>query len=175
MEITQAYAIAVGGVFLILLSISFLPYLVVLMEKVSLEASRYLTYPQFLRRHRFLGPWAWADVLIQLTYITINIFCVSFQASSVSEAGLRAGNLSLLNMMPLFFGPHLSFLADLLHISLSTYRRIHRSTGLMSFTLLLFHGITIVAVGASFSLSDLGNLHGLIVRIHNSTSGTFHI
>lgn len=81
--ITQAYAIAVGGVFLILLSISFLPYLVVLMEKVSLGASRYLTPPQFLRRHRYLGPWAWADVLIQLTYITINIFCVSFQASSV--------------------------------------------------------------------------------------------
>jgi hypothetical protein len=75
--------------------------------------------------------------------------------------------------MPLFFGPHLSFLADLLHITLSTYHRIHRSMRLMSFILLLFHVLTLIAVGASFPLSDLGNLHRLIVRIHNSTSRTF--
>lgn len=146
MKITQVYAMAVGSAFLILLSISFLFYLVVLMKKVSLEVSRFLIYPQFLHHHQFLDPWTWADVLIQLTYIIINIFCISFQIFFISETGLRAGNLSLLNMISLFFDSHLSFLADLLHISLSTYCCIHCSTDLMSFILLLFHVITVVAV-----------------------------
>ena len=173
-KITQVYVITVNSAFLILLFISFFFYLIVLMKKISLEVSRFLIYLQFLCHHQFLNSWTWADVLIQLTYIIINIFCISFQIFSVSETDLKTENLSLLNMILLFFDPHLSFLADLLHIFLSTYCCIHCSTDLMSFTFLFFHVITVVAVEVSFSLSDLENLHELIVHIHNFMSRTFH-
>jgi len=89
--------------------------------------AKHLTYPFIVRRHRLLGPWSRADVLLQLIYFTINMFCMTFRVTSVKEAGARAG--TMINMAPPFFGFHLSFLADILGISLSNYRRIHRMTG----------------------------------------------
>lgn len=174
MEIIQAYAIAVGGVFSIYFVIAILPYLKPFIAKISLFAFKHLIYPQFLRRHQLLGPWTLAGTFIQLTYIAINVFCFSFRVSSISNAGLRAGNLSLINIMPLFLGPHLSFLAGLFGVSLDTYRLVHRSAGIISVMLLLFHVLTAVAVGAAFPLSEPANRYGLTVRIHDVKKRTVH-
>src|SRR5258705_6552614 len=137
MDITQIYAAAIGGVFFIPMLFNLLPHITPLIVHLSLFTSKHLTYPYLIRRHQFLGPWSPADGLVQLVYITVNVFCFSFRVSTISEAGLRAGTLSLINTIPLFAGPHLSFLADLLGVSLRTYRHVHRSTGLMSFALIL--------------------------------------
>jgi len=174
MEITRAYATAVGGVFSIYFVIAILPYLMPFIEKISLFASKHLIYPQFIRRHQLLGPWTLTGIFTQLAYIAVNVFCFSFRVSSISNAGLRAANLSLINMMPLFLGPHLSLLADLLGVSLGTYRLVHRSAGLLSVALLLFHVLTAVGVGTAFPLSEPANLHGLIVCIHDINKRTVH-
>jgi hypothetical protein len=164
-----------GGVFSIYFVIAILPHLMPFMEKISLFAFKHLIYLQFLRRHRLLGPWTLASIFIQLAYIAINVFYFSFRVSSILNAGLRAGNLSLINMIPLFLGPHLSFLADLFGVSLDTYRLVYRLAGLMLVVLLLFHVFTAVAVGTAFPLSELVNLYGFIVRIHDINKRTIQI
>jgi len=163
MNITQAYAIAAGGIFLIFVLANCRPHMAQLIKHVSLFTSKHLTYPHLISRHRFLGLWTRADVLVQLIYVAANVFCLSFQAPTVSQAGLRAGTLSLINMVPLFAGFHISFLADLLGVSITTYRRIHRSLGLMSFVLVLFHVLVAVTSGTSFSLATGQHLFALIV------------
>jgi hypothetical protein len=165
MNITQIYAIAAGGFFTVFLFFNFLPRTTRFREKASLFMSKHLLYPYLLGRHRLLGPWSRADILIQLTYITVNLFCLSFRTLNISEASLRAGSLSLINMTPLFAGPHLGFLADLFGFSLDTYRLLHRSAGLMSFACILFHVLVVVANRISFSLAVPEHLYGLIVRL----------
>lgn len=167
MEITQLYAIAVGGILLLLMLINFRPYIEAFLRAVSLPASKHLIYPQIIHRHRYFGPWSRADVIIQLVYITVNTFCVVFRVPDVSMAGLRAANLSLINMVPNFAGSHLSFLADILGVPLSTYQQIHRSSGIMSVLLLLFHVLTILGCRTPFPLQVAENLWGLIVS-HSS-------
>src|SRR5437588_11910258 len=115
-------------------------------KKISLFASKHLIYPQFIRRHQLLGPWTLAGIFIQLVYMAVNVFCFSFRVSSISNAGLRAANLSLINMIPLFLGLHLSLLADLFGVSLGTFWLVHRSAGILSVALLLFHVLTVVDV-----------------------------
>ena len=119
MEITQTYAVAAGGVFLILMIIKGFPFILHVLQSLAITISKYLTYPFVVRRHRLLGPWSPADVFLQLLYIALNVFCVTFRVVSFNEAGDRAGTLSIVNMAPLFFALHLSFLADLLGLSLS--------------------------------------------------------
>lgn len=165
MEITQVYAIATGGIFTFLILVHFRPYMQSFLKTTSLLVSQYLTYPQLIRRHRYLGPWSWADVLLQLFYITVNAFCVGFKVQDIQIAGLRAANLSLINIIPLFAGPHLNFLADILGVSLNTYRRVHRSVGIMSFVLLLFHVLTVMASRNSFPLRVAENMWGVIVSL----------
>jgi len=102
-------------------------------------------------------------VLAQLIYIAVNVFCFSFRASSISQAGLRAGTLSIVNLIPLFAGLHISFLADLLGVTLATFRQIHRSAGVMSVLLALFHVPVAVASRSSFALALPQNLFAVIV------------
>jgi hypothetical protein len=168
MEITQLYAIAAGGILLFLILVNFRPYIEAFLRAVSLQASKYLTYPQIIHRHQYFGPWSRADVIFRLFYITVNTFCVGFRVPDVSTAGLRAANLSLINMVPNFAGPHLSFVADILGVPLSTYQQIHRSSGIMSVSLVLFHVLTIIGSRNPFPLQVAENLWGLIVSHYSN-------
>jgi hypothetical protein len=163
MDFPQIYAIAAGGVFVILIIIKYFPAIKRLIQLLVLLASDHLTYPLVLRRYRFLGPWSRADVLIQLAYLAINIFSITFGITSFKDAWTRTGTVSVINIILLFFGFHLSFLADLLGVSLSTYRRIHRSVGSMSFLVGLFHMLAAVQSNSSYSLDASKNLYGSIV------------
>ena len=170
MDITQAYGIAAGGILLIFVLKNLRSHIEPLIDGVSLLISKHLIYRYVLHRHRLLGPWSRAHFVIHLIYITANIFCVSFRASNVTKAGIRAGVLSLINLISLFAGLHLGFLADLLGISVSTYRHAHRSAGLMSAVLLIFHITSVLSSSIPFTLNLPEHLFGLIVSIQAHTS-----
>ena len=188
MEISTVYAITIGGCFGLLLLINSLPLIARLVRYLSPLMSKYLIYRNVLYRHRFLGPWSRAGVLVQLIYIAGNICCLKFWNTTISQAGLRAGTLAVINLMPVFAGPHLSTLADLLGVSLSMFRQIHRSAGVTAVALAIFHVLVMVTSQPSFSLDLPQNLFavivgsllgrvspltlyigGIIARMHNST------
>ena len=162
MNVTQVYAIAAGGVFVLLLIVKSISSIQQVLSALAILMAKHLTYPFLLRRHRLLGSWSRADVLLQFIYFTINMFCMIFRVTSVKDAGARAGNLAMINMAPLFFGFHLSFLADILGISLSNYRRIHHMMGWMSFLLGLVHALAAIH-GPSFLRDMPKNLYAVIV------------
>jgi len=161
MDIPQIYTTAAGGFFLVFILVNFLSRTI--RDRISLFTSKHLTYPYFFHRYRLLGPWTRSGLLVHLIYVAINAFCLGFRDSAPSKAGHRAGNLSLANMIPLFAGPHLGFLADVLGFRLDTYRRIHRSVGVMSFALLLFHVLVIADKRTAFSLRIPEHLYGVMV------------
>ena len=167
MGIIQVYAVAAGGILLVFFLINLLPYFASLWKHISLFTSKHLTYPYLLHRHRFIGPGSRAEVLTQAIYLTLNIFCLSFKVSDVAKAGIRAGTLSLVNMIPLFAGPSLSFLADRLGVPLKVYRCAHRSAGLMTFMLVLIHVLAVVAQRGSFPLGPPQHFFAVIVSLRN--------
>jgi hypothetical protein len=58
----------------------------------------------------------------------------------------------MINLILLFVAPYLSTLADLLGVTLSTFRQIHRSAGVMAVLLTIFHLLVIIASQPSFPL-----------------------
>jgi hypothetical protein len=68
-------------------------------------------------------------------------------------------------MIPVFAGPYLSFLADLLSLSISIYWYLHRSARVISYSLTLFHVLIIIASQLSFGLDLPQNLFAVIVSI----------
>ena len=163
MEATYVYVIAAGGIFTILFLLTLRPHSVQFIEHIVLWQSKYLTYPQILHRHSLLGPWTPAGVVLHTGYIAANVSCLEFWKLTTTKVGLRAANLALINMMPLFLGTHLSFLSNLFGVSLKSWRMVHRSAGILSFSLMLLHILIVVASRVSFSLSVPENLYGLIV------------
>lgn len=163
MEITKVYAVALGGTFCMLLIISGLPLIVRCVRYLTPFVRTHLVYNNVLDRHRLLGPWSRAAVIIQLIYVLGNVSCLRLWDTTVSQAGLDAGTLAIINMVPLFAIPQLSTVADLLNVSLSTARQLHRSAGVLSAALLILHILVMVASRPALRLSIRGDLFALIV------------
>ncbi|KAH7330031.1 putative cell surface metalloreductase [Rhexocercosporidium sp. MPI-PUGE-AT-0058] len=163
METVEIYAVCISSIFAAFFVLAFRLYIWQFVEYVTLLLCKVLIYPRVLHRHSSLGPWTPAGIILQTAYITANVYCLEFWKLTAVKVGIRAANLALINMMPLFLGTHLSFLADRFAVSLKTFRMVHRSAGMMSFALVLFHVLVVVARGAgTFPLSVPENLHGLI-------------
>jgi hypothetical protein len=164
MDSLTVYAIAVGGVFAGLFFIRALSVLASWKGSVSVFFSRHLALPFLVHRHRFLGPWTRAGVLFHALYAAVNIFLVFFKMKSLTDAGLQAAKLALVNVIFPLSTIHISHLADLLGIKWSTCCRIHRVTGWMAVALLSFHVIMAVQVqGFTFPLHELQNLFTMLV------------
>ena len=71
--------------------------------------------------------------------MTANLFSLSYRVPAITQAGLCAGMLLLINMIPLFAELHLGFLTDLLSVHMITYYLLYHSAGLISFIFVLFH------------------------------------
>ena len=165
MDITQIYAFTAGAIFGLVLMIRAASSFLRFFRPYSVLLVKHLLYPRVLRRHRFLGPWTRAHMFLHLLYLGVNIFCSTFEVSTVKELGNRTGTLSLINMIPAYFGYHLSFVSDMLGLSILNYRRMHASSGAMSVFLGLFHAVVNVASVTNLKLFSVsGQLFGFIVK-----------
>ena len=165
MEVPPIYAIALGGICLALFLIQTRYFLAHWTESISVFFSGYLVLPDLIRRHRILGPWSRAGVLLHLSYIAVNIALVFLHTESLVDSGRRASELALINNIFPLSAAHLSFLAGLLGISWRSCRKIHRATGWMTVALLSFHIIAeLQAQTLRFPLSETGNLLTVVVR-----------
>lgn len=164
MEVPAIYAIAAGGIFLALFLIQIRHVLVDWTESFSVLLSGHLTLPVLVRRHRILGPWTRAGILVHVSYIAVNIALVFLRTESLVDSGRRAGELALINMIFPLSAAHLGFLAGLLGISWRTCRKIHRATGWTVVALLSFHIIAeLQGKTFSFPLAETQNLLTVIV------------
>ncbi|CAG8236827.1 unnamed protein product [Penicillium olsonii] len=106
--------------------------------------ARHIKYPYVLQRHRLMGPWSRGIVFIHIAYFMSHVVIIRFQDRSLVNIRARAGVLSLVNLILPLSATHLSYLADILGLSLRNCRRLHRSVAWMCSGLLLIH------VGTSF-------------------------
>ncbi len=161
---SQLYAAIAGGIFAIIILTHLASRLIqVLKEHALVFFLKHILYPFCLHRHLLLGPWSRASLIFQQLYWAVTIICLTYKASSLSDAGMRAGTLSLINLIPLYSGLHLSFLADVLGVSVRTYTKLHGSIGVMSGALAIFHVGVVLAGKENSSFSSASQLYGLIV------------
>jgi hypothetical protein len=77
-----------GGVFLSLTLFMLRHHVRQFMEVLVLWTNKHLVDPQLLRRHRYLGPWSRAHVLLQFVYFAVIVFCLIYKVSSISTSAL---------------------------------------------------------------------------------------
>lgn len=173
MEFITLYIIAAGGIFLLLALMQVAPSVKALAETLSRWISKHLTYPYLLGRHSIMGPWTRVAVLFALAYGVLNIFFVTFRASSISEIGRRAGSMSLLNMALLFPFLQLCLLAHIIGVSFHTCRRVHGAVAWMTTALLALHITIAVFKQQKFLLHDQDNLFAVIVWLKDHCDTIF--
>jgi len=102
-------------------------------------------------------------VAFALIYFAANAFYICFRVSTASDVATRAGYLSLINIVPAYFGFHLSFICTLLGVSLPRYRLFYASTGTMSIILGVLYAIIDAAGKPSLGTRGSGQAFKLII------------
>ena len=159
-----------AGFFFVFVVKSFLHVLVACSTKIQVFLLRHFFYSSLIHRHSLLGPLKRVHALAQLINVAINVFFLSFQASFISKAGIRAGILFLINMVSVFAGSHFSFFSNLTEMTLKTHRRLHRSAGIMFFVLMLFHVLIFIFDRISFSSNDFVNFYFIMMSISSKSA-----
>ena len=162
MDVTQFYAIAAGGCIALLFIVHTLIRLSWLFKPCDALLRKHFLYPLLLRRHRLLGPWTRAQVAFELIYFAANVFCACFKVSAASDVATRAGHLSLINMVPAYFGFYLSFVCTLLGVSLPIYRLFYTSTGTISIILGVLYTVINAASKPSQGTEGSGQVFKMI-------------
>lgn len=166
MDPTPIYAISLGTAFVVCAIVRGTIYLSRLLQGYNTLFAKHFSYPLVLEMHRLIGPLTRASLFYYDSYSAMNIFCGTFRVSSIADVGTRAGNLSLIKIMPSYLAYHLSFMSDMLGLSLRTYRTVHATTGVMSVTLGLVHtGIKIAKVSGLRIFQVSGQLFGFLVSL----------
>jgi hypothetical protein len=163
MEFMTLYTIAAGGIFLLLVLVQIALLFKPLAEALSRWVAKHLAYLYLLGRHQLIGPWTQLAVLLSLAYGVINIFFVTFRASSTSEISRRAGTLSLLNIALLYPFMQLGLFTDVLGLSFDTCRRVHGAAAWMTSALLALHIVVAMLDQQKFLLHEQNNLFAVIV------------
>ncbi|CAG8364277.1 unnamed protein product [Penicillium salamii] len=163
MEATYIYSIVIAGIFILIILVHCLRALAPLGSYLKLKLGCHLTYPYILRRHRLLGPCSRAMFCLQLAYISTNLVVLLIEGLSITSIRDRGGNLALINLIFPLSALHLSYIADVLNLSLHNARRLHRSMGRMGATLLFIHvGASLLKQRAGVSLIDSDGLSTVI-------------
>ena len=161
MDLTQIYATFIGSFFSGLILFNTFRKFCRVLQRQKVFMLRHLIYPLILNRHFLIGPWTRINLLMRLIHLGVSVFLTIFRTKSIFETGVRAGTLALINMVPLFFGLHLGFLADLFGVSLKTYQCIHVAGASMSFLLAFFH--VIIGMINQSKKSQSAYIYGIIV------------
>lgn len=162
MDALQWYACAVGSLAFIAICAGFVDALRILNFIQALFA-RHCLYPYVLSRHRWIGPWTRAALMRKSIYIAGNTVALLLVSDVRKSLAHNAGVLALVNMVPLFLSLHHSAGADLLHLTLSTYRALHGEVALVTTCLIVLHVSVSLKHEAPLSRTDLGHIDRIIV------------
>ena len=169
MDVTRIYAIVAGSLFAVLTTINFCIHLCTILQTFTAWLLRHILHHFILRRHRLVGPWSLRSFILHCIYILTNIFCSAYRIRSVVEASKRTGIFLLINLMPLYFGPHLDLLAELLGVSSYDLHTVHGSAAVTSVLLSAAYALFSVFGGQWNALAWFPCPYALIVRlIHRS-------
>lgn len=164
MDPSRAYAIAAGGLFLLILLYRLTTRILsFIRSRTVFFLLKHFIYPYVFRRHRFMELVTREQFILQVVYWCATAACNFIRVNTMAQASARAGTLSVINLIPLLFAGKLSIAADLFGVSLRGFYGLHRSVGFMVVVQGLVH-ISILLKEKMVSVHAPYQIYGILVR-----------
>jgi len=171
MDLTQWYAVALGG----LVALLFLSHRILLIIRIALRyvARCLLKRKYHTKVHRYVrssGKATLFDVALIVAFVVGNVICLTLEVndivSLVNVATLvkRSGVICTINLVPLALGEHMNMFANWCGLSFGVYARTHEWLGLVAIAEGLVH-ITAGAVSQKLDLHTTSGIARLVVSL----------
>lgn len=170
MNSPEIYVCILGGIFTSLLLSGSYRIVGQTVARLEIPLKKHLIYPPVVRGWRGLGRWTRLALMRRGLYVAVNLFFLLFRHTTIESVSRMAGVLAGINMVPLYFGSHHGAMADLLGLSLSTFRSLHAEIALMTISMSAVHTMIMLLKGPTFAWSNTVHLHGVFVRLPGSLS-----
>lgn len=121
------------------------------------------TLSQTVLQTRWVPALTWASVLTQSLLVGSSLLLVFYGTGDTKSAARNAGSVAILNMALFFLGPHLSYQADVLGLTLSTTKSVHRSMTVPLVLTASFHSIVLRPSQPVFRTPFSSPLYGVVV------------
>lgn len=178
-ESSDIYGISLSGLLLLKVIAPYMRYVSPVIPKIveifpapdwAQRSYEQLTYRIAIRERSCNSSWSLMRLLLCLFFVGANICCVLVKSLSLADAAARCGELALCNMLLLYTGPSLSFVAHLLHIRLYSFQSIHSIAGIVVVLLTAFHSAAGAISKGDFPLNEGSNLWAFIVIVSTTQS-----
>lgn len=146
LTVTLIYGITICAIFVALLLLR----LVSILENHTLFLLLRNVYPFLYRRFLFLA------------YVSLTIFCNVRGVHNASQASIRAGWLSVTNLIPLFVSGRMAMVVNALGLSLRDVFAVHTATGFMAVAQAMTH-IFLELRNSGFRLDSSVPFYGFLV------------
>jgi hypothetical protein len=150
MDITQCYAVALGGVVaLFIIAKTFLTIFKYTRTYAKFYFLKYVYYPQIHKLLRGSEKTTGFDVLLIVVFLVGNVLCTTIRVKDIHGLTGRSGLMSIINLMPLSLGGHMNLIASRCGIRLGAYSRTHRWLGRVAIVEGLIHTVAAVSLRKS--------------------------
>ena len=158
---TIIYAISVCAIFgaLLLLHLKRL-----FQNQIVFFLLKKIVYPFLYRRFLFLAPITRLRALALLAYATATVVFNRIGVHTEAQASIRAGWLSVINLIPLFISGRVAMVANALGLSLRAVFAIHTATGSVVVAQTMTH-IFLELRNLSFRLDSPVQFYGFLVAL----------
>jgi hypothetical protein len=129
---------------------------------ITLFFLREIVYPLLYRRFRFLAPITRLRALSLVTYASVTVFLNLTGVHTATEASIRAGWLSVTNLIPLFVSARLAMAANALGLSLREAFAVHTAAGSMVIAQAATH-VYLQLRNSRFRLDNSVQFYGFLV------------
>lgn len=126
---------------------------------------KYLLYKQIVRRHRYLGPWTAAGILLHIVYFSANGVGVLYPPLSGSALTTRSGVAALINISFLACSPNVDFLSEIFGVTPKTWRQLHRAVAWMVGPLVTLHFICALRQHSFGQLARASRIGSILVSV----------
>lgn len=163
MSPVQFYALTVVSIIAILVCSNLFAKCRRLLQYTKFWLTKHLCRRHSILEMKWLGSWTWWSILMQSILIGANLLMTFFRFTDIQTAARRAGEVALVNMAVFYLGPHLSYQADCLHITLSRMKSIHRGITWSFVIMTTFHIAALKPTQQAFTSGLSKQFYGVIV------------
>jgi hypothetical protein len=147
MDITQWYAVALGGVMALFIAACILLTITKLARTyASFLFMKHVFHRQIPQQLRGSAKTTWFDVVLIGAFSIGNILCTTVNVEDVSDLARRTGLMSIVNLVPLSLGPQMNLIADSCGISHDAFSRTHRYLGRLAIVEGFIHMVIVVSL-----------------------------
>jgi hypothetical protein len=139
MDIGGWYAVSLGGIIGISISVCIIIYVTGLFHRYGkFWFLKYVFYRQ-IPFNKGTQKSLWVAILLLTIVFCSNAACLAVGVEGITEFVKRSGLITAINLIPLSLGSRMNIIADLCGVGLDVYSRLHRWLGRLTIALGITH------------------------------------